>query len=123
MSRTTRIRRKRGSTTELSRRRFWRAKVGCCAEFAIFACSVLEHHGYEAEILSIAVESDPSKGHALCVYKSSGSLYTNNFGRIEGPYQTYEDIALDHHKDWSKYSLYYSWGNYQKVGFTRPGCL
>ena len=95
------------------------SKVGCCAEFAIFACSVLEHHGYEAEILTIAVESDPSKGHGLCVCHSSGSLYTISVGRIEGPYQTYEDIAFDHHKDWSKYSIYYSWGVYQKLGY--PG--
>jgi len=92
-------------------------RVGSCAEFAVFACYVLEYHGLEAEILRITVESDPSKGHAVCVYQSSGSLYTINVGRIEGPFETYEDIAFDHHKDWSRYKIYYSWGDYQKQGY------
>jgi len=86
-------------------------------EFAIFACAVLEHHGYEAEILSIVVASDPDKAHTLCLYHSAGSLYTINAGGIEGPFQTYGDIALNHHKDWSRYSLYYSWSNYQQLGY------
>ncbi|MFC1955073.1 transglutaminase-like domain-containing protein [Chloroflexota bacterium] len=92
-------------------------RVGSCGEFAVFACYVLKYHGLEAEILGITVESDPSKGHAVCVYQSSGSLYTINVGRIEGPFETYEDIAFDHHKDWSKYKIYYSWGDYQKQGY------
>jgi len=91
-------------------------KVGCCAEFAVFACHVLECHGYDAEILRVAVESDPSKNHVVCVYQSSGSLYTINVGRIKGPYGAYEDIAFDHHKDWSKYDIYHSWEKYQKLG-------
>ena len=60
--------------------------VGNCAEFAILACYVLEHHGYNPVILSIQVESKPWKGHAVCVYESSGSLYSINVGRIEGPF-------------------------------------
>ena len=92
-------------------------RVGCCAEFAVFACYVLRYHGYDAKILRIAVESNPSKNHAVCVYPSSGSLYTINVGRIEGPFQTYEDIAFDHDKDWSEYDVYYSWEKFQQ---TRP---
>ena len=80
------------------------------------SCYVLKYHGYGAEILGIAVESDPSKGHALCVYQSSGSLYTINNGRMMGPYNTYEDIASDHHEGWSEYSIYNSWDKYQKLG-------
>ncbi len=90
-------------------------KAGCCAEFAVFACYVLQHHGQEAKILRIAVESDMSKNHGVCVYPSSGSLYIMNVGRIEGPFQTYEDIALDHHEDWSEYGLYNSWETYQQL--------
>ena len=85
------------------------SKCGCCAEFAIFACAVFEYHGYETEIFTISVASDPSKGHAVCVYQSSSLLYIINVGRIEGPYQTYQDIAFAYHKDWSQYRLYYSW--------------
>lgn len=90
---------------------------GASSHFAMFACAALEHHGYETEILSIAVQSFPSKGHTLCVYHHAGSLYTINVCQIKGPYETYEEIAFDHHKDWSRYSLYYSWGNYQKWGY------
>ncbi|MGB2813816.1 MAG: transglutaminase-like domain-containing protein [Dehalococcoidales bacterium] len=90
-------------------------KAGCCAEFTVFACYVLQHHGYEAKTLRIAVESDPSKNHGVCVYQSSDSLYIMNVGRIEGPFQTYEDIAFDHHQDWSQYDLHHSWENYQQL--------
>jgi hypothetical protein len=90
-------------------------RVGSCAEFAVFACYVLKYHDYDVKILRIAVESDISKNHAVCVYQSSGSLYTINVGRIEGPFQSYEDIALDHHQDWSQYDLHYSWESYQQL--------
>ncbi len=90
-------------------------KVGCCAEFAVFACYVLKYHGYDTKILRIAVESDPSKNHAVCVYQSSDTLHTINVGRIEGPFQTYEDIAFDHHQDWSEYDVHHSWENYQQL--------
>ena len=90
-------------------------KAGCCAEFAVFACYVLQHHDYDSKILRIAVESDPSRNHGVCVYQLSGSLYIMNVGRIEGPFQTYEDIAFDHHQDWSEYGLHHSWENYQQL--------
>ncbi len=93
------------------------SKRGGCADFAVFACAVLEYHGYETEILGISIASDPSKGHAVCVYHSPSLLYTINVGRIEGPYQTYRDIAFAHHKDWSRYRLYYSWSTYQELGY------
>lgn len=93
------------------------SKCGCCAEFAVFACAVLEHHGYEAEILGIYVASDPSQGHAVCVYQSSNLLYIINVGWIEGPYQTYQDIAFALNKDWSHYRLYYSWTTFQELGY------
>lgn len=91
-------------------------KVGCCAEFAVFACYVLQYHNYQAEILPINVESDPSKNHAVCVYHSAGSLYIIDVGKIKGPYETHEDIASNHHKGWSEYDIYYSWDKYQKLG-------
>ena len=91
------------------------SKCGCCAEFAIFACAFLEYHGYEAEIFSISVASDPSKGHAVCAYQYSGLLYIINVGRIEGPYQTYRDIAFALNKDWSTYHFYDSWSAYQQL--------
>jgi len=75
------------------------SKCGDCADFAVFACAVLEYHGYETEILGIEVASDPSKGHAVCVYQSSSLLYIISVDRIEGPYQTYQDIAFAYHKD------------------------
>lgn len=92
------------------------SRAGCCAEFAVFAHYVLGCHGYDAKILRIVVESNPSKNHVVCAYESSGSLYTINVGRIEGPYQTYEDIAFNHDKDWSQYDIHYSWMNYQQLG-------
>lgn len=92
------------------------SEVGSCAEFAAFASYVLQHHKYQAEILQIKVESDPSKNHAVCVYHSSGFLYIIDLGRIKGPYQGYEDIAFSHHKDWSGYQIYNSWDKYQKMG-------
>ena len=93
------------------------SKCGCCAEFAIFACAVLEYHGHETKIFGISVASDPSQGHAVCVYRSSSLLYIINVGRIEGPYQTYRDIAFALNKDWSEYYLYYSWSTYQELGY------
>lgn len=91
-------------------------KIGCCAEFAIFACYVLEFHGYDSEILTIGVASDPSKGHAVCVYHPENSLYTIDLGKIKGPFETYEDIAFAHHRNWSSYEIYYSWDKYQLLG-------
>lgn len=93
------------------------SKRGCCAEFAVFACAVLEHHSYEAEILSISVAADPSQGHSVCVYQSSSLLYIINVGRIEGPYQTYQDIAFALNKDWSEYRIHDSWSTYQELGY------
>ena len=93
------------------------SKRGCCAEFAIFACAVLEYHGYKTEIFTISVASDPSQGHAVCVYQYSSLLYIINVGRIEGPYQTYQDIAFALNKDWSEYHLYYSWSTFQELGY------
>ena len=90
-------------------------KAGCCAEFAVFACYVLQYHGYEAKILQIKVETDISKNHTVCTYQSSDAICTINVGRIEGPFQTYEDIAFDHHQDWSEYGLHHSWENYQQL--------
>jgi len=83
-------------------------KVGCCAEFAVFARYVLQHHGYDAKILSIRVESKPWKGHAVCVYESSDWLYTINVGR--------EDIGFDHERDWSGYRVYPSCEDFQQCG-------
>ncbi|MBA7577301.1 hypothetical protein ES708_19148 [subsurface metagenome] len=91
-------------------------REGCCADKAIFACYVLQFHDYQAEILSIKVESDESKNHGVCVYHSDDSLYSINNGIMMGPYRTYEDIASDHHESWSEYSINYSWDKYQKMG-------
>jgi len=93
------------------------SKCGCCAEFAIFACAVLEYHGYEAEIFCISVASDSSQGHAVCVYQSSNLLNIVNVGRIEGPYQTYQDIAFALNKDWTEYRIHDSWSTYQEQGY------
>lgn len=90
--------------------------LGCCAEFAVFACYVLQNHNYQAEVLTISVESEPRRGHTVCVYQSAGSLWTIDVGRIKGPYQTYEDIAFDYYKGWSEYDIYHSWDKYQKLG-------
>jgi len=89
---------------------------GNCRVFAVFACYILQYHGYEAEILSIKVASDESMNHVVCVYRSDDSLYVINNGRMEGPYQNYEDIASVHHEGWSSYEIYYSWDKYQKMG-------
>lgn len=91
-------------------------RSGNCRVFATFACYILQYHSYEAEILSIKVESDESMNHVVCVYRSDGSLYVINNGRIEGPYQNYEDIAFAHHEGWSSYEIHYSWDKYQKMG-------
>jgi len=91
-------------------------RSGNCRVFAVFACYILQYHGYEAEILSIKVESDESMNHVVCVYRSDGSLYVINNGRMEGPYQNYEDIASAHHEGWSSYEIHYSWDKYQKMG-------
>jgi hypothetical protein len=91
-------------------------RVGCCAEFAVFACYVLEYHGYDAEILRIAVESNLSRNHAVCVYDLSGSLYSVNVGRIEGTFDSCEDVAFAHDEDWSEYDVYYSWEVFQQLG-------
>ena len=93
------------------------SKLGDCADFAVFACAVLEYHGYETEILGISVASDPSRGHAVCVYHSSSLLYIISVGRIEGPYQTYQDIAFALNKDWSEYRIYDSWSTFQELGY------
>jgi len=106
-----------GINYRLTPEEIFESKCGCCAEFAIFACVVLEYHGYETEIFTISVASDPSKGHAVCVYHSSGLLYIINVGRIEGPYQTYHDIAFALNKDWSEYHLYDSWSTFQELGY------
>ena len=90
-------------------------RSGNCRVFAVFACYILQHHGYEAEILTIKVASDERKNHVVCVYtNSNGSFYTINNGQLQGPFQTYEDIAFDHHPDWSKYTIHHSWEDYQK---------
>ena len=91
-------------------------RSGNCRVFAVFACYILQYHSYEAEILSIKVESDESMNHVVCVYRSDGSLYVINNGRMEGPYQNYEDIASAHHEGWSSYEIHYSWDKYQKMG-------
>jgi len=91
------------------------ARSGNCRVFAAFACYILQYHGYEAEILGIKVESDESMNHAVCVYRSDGSLYAINSGRMEGPYQNYEDISSAHHEGWSSYEIHYSWENYQQL--------
>ncbi len=93
------------------------ARSGNCRVFAVFACYILQYHDYEAEILSIKVESDESMNHVVCVYRSDGSLYVINNGRMEGPYQNYEDIAFAHHEDWSSYGIHYSWDKYQKMDY------
>jgi len=104
-----------GINYRLSPEEIFESKCGCCAEFAIFACAVLEYHGYEAEIFSISVASDPSKGHAVCAYQYSGLRYIINVGRIEGPYQTYRDIAFALNKDWTEYHFYDSWSAFQEL--------
>jgi len=91
-------------------------RLGNCADQSVFACYVLKYHGYEAEILGIAVESDESKNHTVCVYHSDDSLYSINKDKMMGPYKTYEDIAFNHHESWSKYSIYHSWDKFQKLG-------
>jgi len=93
------------------------SRVGNCADFAVFAFYVLESHGYDPELLRIAVESDISKNHVVCVYQSSASLYTINNGIIEGPFTTYEDIAFEHDETWSQYDVYYSWNKFQEFGY------
>ena len=62
------------------------------------------------------MEADISKNHAVCLYYSSGSLYTINNGRIKGPYQNYEELASKHDEHWSEYDIYYSWDRFQKLG-------
>ena len=92
-------------------------KVGCCADYAVYACYVLQYHDYRAEILSIEVESDPSRGHAVCVtYNSYDSLFVFDWSGIKGPYEAYEDFAFDYHKDWSEYRIYLSWEKFQRHG-------
>ena len=91
-------------------------RIGNCRVFAVFACYILEYHGYEAEILSIKVASDESMNHVVCAYRSDGSLYVINNGRMEGPYQNYEDIASAHHEGWSSYEITHSWDKYQRMG-------
>jgi len=91
------------------------ARSGNCRVFAVFACYILQYHGYEAEILGIKVESDERMNHVVCVYRSDGSLYVMNNGRMEGPYQNYEDIAFAHHEGWSSYEIHYSWESYQQL--------
>ncbi|MFC1903381.1 transglutaminase-like domain-containing protein [Chloroflexota bacterium] len=90
-------------------------RSGNCRVFAVFACYILQYHEYEAELLGIKVESDESMNHVVCVYRSDGSLYVINSGRMEGPYRNYEDIAAAHHEDWSSYEINYSWDKYQKM--------
>lgn len=94
----------------------FKIRRGNCRAFAVFACYILQYHGYEAETLSIKVESNERYNHAVCVYHYDGLLYAINNGRIEGPYQTYEDIASNHHEDWSRYEIHYSWDKFQKLG-------
>ena len=91
-------------------------RSGNCRVFAVFACYVLQYHGYDAEVLSIKVASDESMNHAVCVYRSDDSLYVINSGRMEGPYQNYEDISSAYHEGWSSYEIHYSWDKYQKMG-------
>jgi len=91
-------------------------RCGNCAVFATFALYALQYHGYKAEALSIKVESDQRFNHVVCVYHADGSLYTVNSGRIQGPYQSYEDIASDHHEGWSRYEIHYSWDKFQNLG-------
>ena len=90
-------------------------RSGNCRVFAVFACYILQYHGYEAEILGIKVESNESMNHVVCVYRSGDSFYVINNGRMEGPYQNYEDIASAHHEGWSSYEIHYSWESYQQL--------
>lgn len=91
-------------------------KLGCCAEFSVFACYVLQFHNYQAETFSIKVESDESRNHVVCVYHSDDLLYSIDNGRIKGSYETYEDIASDYYPFWSEYDIHYSWDKKQKLG-------
>jgi hypothetical protein len=105
-----------GINDRLSPDEIFETKLGCCAEFATFACYVLQFHGYQAKILAITIESDERRNHAVCIYQLNDSIYKIDNGRIGGPYQTYEDIALEHDKAWSSYTIYYSWEKYTKFG-------
>jgi hypothetical protein len=91
-------------------------RLGCCTEFAVFVCYVLQYHNYQAEILVIKVESDESKNHAVCVYHSNGSLNTIDSGGIKGPNRTFKDIADGYFAGWSEYGIYHSWDKCQKLG-------
>jgi len=91
-------------------------RSGNCRVFAVFACYILEYHGFDAEILGIKVASDESMNHVVCVYHSDGLLYVINNGRMEGPYHNYEDVASAHHESWSSYEVHYTWDKYQNMG-------
>jgi len=90
-------------------------KRGNCRAFAVFACYILQYHGYEAKMLGIKVDSDESMNHVVCAYAHDSLLYAINNGWIEGPYHTYEEIASNHHEDWSRYEIHCSWYKYQKL--------
>ena len=91
-------------------------RMGNCSDMSIFACYVLQYHGHQTEILSIKIESDESRNHAVCVYHHDDLLYIINNGRIEGPFQSYEEICIHHDDNWSSYEIRYSWVKAQKFG-------
>jgi hypothetical protein len=85
------------------------SRVGNCLDTAIFACYILECHGYTAEIFSIKVSSDQSRNHAVCLYHLDGDLYIIDDRVIKGPYTDFESIASAYYDAWSSYEIRDSW--------------
>jgi hypothetical protein len=89
---------------------------GACNEFSVFACYVLQQHGFDAKIFVIKVQSNPEKNHAICLYLANNQMWTINNGSIMGPFADYQSIALRHDSAWSSYQIYNTWQKFQLLG-------
>jgi hypothetical protein len=99
----------------LTPRQVYEQGRGSCNEYTVFSFYVLKQHGFNPRVMSIKVQTNPGKNHAVCIYQVGNQIYALNNGVLKGPYTAYESICQEHDGAWTSYQFFDSWENFQAL--------
>lgn len=82
-------------------------RYGDCDDYANFASTILQKHGYQVEILSIF---NQTQGHAVCVWQENNGSYNflSNINIYYVQAKSYAEIASIVYKNWTYCQIYSS---------------
>lgn len=81
-------------------------RSGNCGDFTVFAFDILQKNGYEPYMMTIQISLDSPYNHGICVFQTENKYFILNNGILQGPFQTLEEIAKRHNKNWRRYLLF-----------------